>query len=141
MRRGFTLLELAIVLTIGTILIPLLWQFGAYMQAQQELATFELDVAEAIPTLAEELRADGRSLSAGDGGGVAFARDGCTVAYEVNAEAVLVRRGAGTCPSERGLSRRVESIAWTEGGVDVVFARALRPHRVQRIPIFLPVPR
>ncbi|MCP4872969.1 MAG: type II secretion system protein [Proteobacteria bacterium] len=139
MNRGFTLLELAIVLTIGTILVPLLFSFGLYMQEQRVLAEFELDVADAIPTLAEELRTDARAGTPSTADGVGFSRPGCEVRYFVTEEAALVREAAGGCASSRGLSRRAESIAWTPGGVEVVLARVVRPERVERRTLFIPV--
>ncbi len=138
---GFTLIELVIVLTISTIVVPIVFAFGRHLQDQTTLGHWHLETADAIRTVAEELRADARAGEPApiSGDAVAFTDgDGCTATYRVAADdAALIR--SSTCEPDRGLSRFVESIAWSAGGVDVVFARAVRPARTHRATIFIPV--
>jgi len=137
--RGFTLLELVIVLSLGVILVPIMYSFGSYMDEQRALATFHLDVADGTRTIAEELRADARTSKVMAGEGIGFLRGHCEIRYVVNEDSVLVRRAADACGGARGLSHRVESIVGSRGGVDVTFARAMRPDRAVRTTIFIPV--
>ncbi len=133
--RGFTLFELVIVLTIGALLVPIIWAFGTRVQDETALGRWQLEVANGVRTIAEELGDDARAGEpAGDA--VGFLSDGCAVSYRVAEGDLLLREG---CGEPRGLSRFVESIAWSEGGVDVTFARVLRPRRVHRTTVFIPV--
>jgi len=135
MQRGFTAVELAICLTIATVLVPLIYVFAANLEDQAAVAEWQLDVAASARTVAEELRLDARSgVPTGDT--VGFLSSACLVRYEVEGGA-LVRDA--TCGGRRGLASTVESIAWTSGGVQIGFARVLRPGRVVRQAIFFPV--
>lgn len=136
MQRGFTAVELAMVLTIATILVPLVYTFGAKLEDQATHAEWQLDVADSARTVAEELALDAR-LGAPTPE-VGFDRGACQVRYAV-AGAALVRQASADCGGTRGLAATVEAIAWTPGGVDVTFARVLRADRVARTTLFIPV--
>jgi prepilin-type N-terminal cleavage/methylation domain-containing protein len=132
---GFTLIELMIVLSCAAIMVPAVYRLARHAEDQSELGHWQLDVAEGIRTIAEELAADARRGPPIDEG-VGFTFGVCDPRYAVH-DAVLVRSSG--CREDRGLSRFVESIAWTHGGVEVVFARRLRPRRVRRTTVFIPV--
>jgi hypothetical protein len=131
-------MELAIVLSVGVILVPLIWTFSASVTDQTTLGRWQLEAAEGVRTIAEELRLDAR---AGEptADGVGFQVQGCEVRYRVLEGARLVRHAPADCGGSRGLSRFVESVGWSPGGVDVTFARTLRPHRIHRTTVFIPV--
>ncbi len=137
--RGFTSIELAIIVTIAAIMVPIILSFSASLEDQSVLGNWQLESAESVRTLSEELRLDARRGVAVDGADVAFSLDGCDVRYVVSDGSVVIREAPATCDGPRGLARFVEALAWTPGGVDVVFARVLRPGRVHRVTVFIPV--
>lgn len=137
MQRGFTAVELALCLTIAAVLVPLVYMFGARLEDNAAVAEWQLDVAESARTVAEELRLDARrGLPTGDT--VGFLSGACLVRYEVT-DSALVRAAGEACGGSRGLAGTVESIAWVAGGVEVVFARVLRPDRAVRQAVYFPV--
>ncbi len=133
--RGFTLIELAIVLTIIGILAPLVWGFSTRIEDEATLSRWTMESADALQTVSEELRADLRAGAPIAGESVAVKQQGCTAAYTV-VEGSLIRSGCGTA---RGLARHVESFTPVPGGADLVFARRLRPDRIHRITVFVPL--
>ncbi len=135
MQRGFTAVELAICLTVASVLVPLIYLFAANLEDQAAVAEWQLDVADSARTVAEELRLDARrGVPMGDT--VGFLSATCIVRYEVT-DTALVRDA--TCGGRRGLASMVESIAWAPGGVEVGFVRVLRPSRMHRQTVFFPV--
>ena len=138
MRRGFTLIELAVVLSVAAILVPLVWILGTQVVDQVTLGRWQLDAAEGVRTVAEELRVDAREGTP-TAEQVGFRVGTCDVRYVVTGASALVRQATADCGGSRGLSRRVESIAWSPGGVDITFARTIRPRRVHRTTVFIPV--
>ncbi len=136
-RRGFTLIELAIVLVIGTLLVPIAWTWFTRQEDQARLTRWELEIAQALPTLSEELREDAWRGVAVGGEEITFRRADCTVQYRVEARA-LVRVAEASCGGTRALATHVESLRPIAGGVEVVFSRTLRPERAGRRTGFLP---
>ena len=132
-QRGFTAMELAIVVTISAVLVPLVWSFSAGLEDQAALAQWRIDVADSVRTVTEELRLDARLGP--PTAAVGFASPGCTATYAVT-EAGLIRRG---CGPDRGLAPWVASIEWAPGGVALRFERRLRPQRVRAVTVFVPV--
>lgn len=138
MRRGFTLMEMAIVLSVAALTIPVVWNLSAQASDAAALGRWQLEAADGIRTLAEELALDARS-GAPTADEVGFTAPDCPVRYRVIEGDLLVREAPESCGGSRGLAAFVESIAWSPGGVDVTFAFRLRPHRVQRTTVFIPV--
>ena len=138
MRRGFTLVELATCLAVASILVPIIWTFSAHVIDQTTLGRWQLEAADGVRTIAEELRLDARAGEAA-GDEVGFGAGDCEVRYRVTEGALLVREAPARCGGSRGLSRFVESMTWSPGGVDVTFVRTLRPNRVHRTTVFIPV--
>ncbi len=137
-ERGFTALELSIVLSIGVVLIPIIHSFGLHTEDQWTLGSWYLDAADGVRTVAEELALDAaRGVPSTDG--VGFQIGECAVRYVVNDESKLIRQASEACGGVRGLSAFVESVSWSPGGLDIVFARRLREDRVHRRAVFLPV--
>ena len=89
MRRGFTAVELAVVLSISAVLTPLVYQTHRRFEQSGELARFHLDSALMLRDLREEARADGR----------------CDARYELR-ESALWRSGCGV---ERVVATRVRT--------------------------------
>jgi len=140
MRRGFTLFELSICLSVLALLSPVVYALLRGHEDRAAIARWRLECADGARAAAEELRLDarrGRALREGDAVGFAWA--GCEVSYAVNAEGALLREASPACGGARALARRVESIAWAPGGVELTFARALRPAITHRDVVFLPV--
>ena len=61
MRRGFTMVELAIVVTLLTILVPLIFMLFRLGAADFQKANATLDAADQVRDLSEELRLDARN--------------------------------------------------------------------------------
>lgn len=140
-QRGFTAVELAIVLSVAAVLVPVVYGFVAHTEDQTQLGHWHLDSAVGLRTAAEELGLDARRGEALDGDEVGFQVGGCAVRYRVNDASSLVRDAPEACGGPRGLATSVESVAWGRGGVELVFARTLRPGRVHRTTAFIPVSR
>ena len=136
-RRAFSLVELVIVLSILAVVVPLIWRLVSQGEDQRALALDHLETADEVRTVAAQVGLDTR---AGEriGGPLAFRIDGCDVSYVV--DATVLRRDAPTCGGSRALARGVESLTRVPSGVDVVFAFALRPNRIDRQTVFIPVP-
>ncbi len=138
-QRGFTMIELAIVITIAAIMLPLLYGFAWHVERQLALAQWTLEAADGVRTLSEELRLDARAGKLAQGPDLSFEREGCSVRYTVDEARVLVRTAPDACGGTRGLVRDVGSLVVEPGGVEVTFERALRPDQVHRTSVFIPV--
>lgn len=135
-QRGFTAVELAIVLSIAVLLVPIAYQFLTRLDDQVALAAWELDAADAIRTVSEQIRLDARG-SARSAEGVGFVRGSCRMAWTVTDAGSLVRHAPG-CGGTVALAAHVESLSWSEGGLDLTFTRSLRPGQDHRFSVFLP---
>jgi len=140
-RRGFTLMELAICLTILAIVVPMLYAFGRNMEDRTALGLASLETADSTRTIAETLRLDARGARWTDATAVQLTRaSGCTVAYSVQ-DGVLTRNATEGCEGPPALASRVESITRVPGGVEVVFRQARRPGPTEgtRVAVRIPV--
>ncbi len=115
MKRGFTLVELTICLSIAAILVPVIYQLHSTLVERGELARWQLETADAVATVGEELRACG--------------------ALELDDEVLYT---AGSCP-RRALARGVSELTVLPSGVEVRFVRRLRPGVEHARPVFFPV--
>ena len=138
-RRGFTLIELMIVLACAAVIAPLVYSFSASVLDQFTLARWHMQATMGVRAVSEDLQLDARLGQAAAGDAVAFASKGCDVRYVVTDDATLVRAAAESCGGTRGLARHVESFLWVDGGIELRFARTLRPDRTRRTTVFLPV--
>lgn len=136
---AFTAVELAICLSLAAAIVPIVYTFASHVEDQSALGHWRLDAADGVRTLSEELALDARRGTPLEGPDVGFVVDGCEVRYRVTEGSALVRDPGVPCGGPRGLARYVESLTWSTGGVDVVFARRMRAARVHRITVFVPV--
>lgn len=130
MRRGFTMVELVIVITLLGILVPLVFMLFHVGAADFQKAGATLDAADQIRDLSEELRLDGRNgqLAAT---GLAFEGSGAClpVTYRLVGSSV-VREAPAACGGARGLVRNVTSLVRTGELVTV---------RIAQLPEDLPI--
>ncbi len=121
--RGFTLLELAIVMSIVAILIPLLWLSGRTLEAEHRDALADATAAREMRALSEELRRDLRTLRwQGSTGLVLEGTGSCAhVEYVLTGE-VLERRALESCGGTRVVAAQVQGIERTTRRLEVLFA-------------------
>ena len=130
MRRGFTMVELAVVVTLLTVLVPLIFMLFNLGAADFQKANATLDAADQLRDLSEELRLDARNgqLAATgltfEGAGECF-----PVTYRVVASA-LVREAPAACGGARALVRNVTALVRTGSLVTV---------RIAQLPEDLPI--
>ena len=131
--RGFTLVELAICLSIMTALIPALYALSLEMSDRTHLSSWHLETADAVRTVSEALRSDrlgGERLPTG----LSFRSGDCTSSYTL-AEGSLLR--SDSCGGEQVLARGVSSLSAEPGGVEVTFRCVLRQNRFQEQVVFI----
>lgn len=104
---GFTLIELAMVLSITALLVPLIFAFHRQLETAQLRAQGRLDSAASIRSVVEELRRDG--LSGWRSGERSFRAGACEITYVVE-EGVLFRRTTEPCGGSRAIARRVAAL-------------------------------
>ncbi|HEY3449350.1 MAG TPA: prepilin-type N-terminal cleavage/methylation domain-containing protein [Myxococcales bacterium] len=109
MRRGFTLLELAICISIGTLLIPMVLALGRVSEKQHLRALAEVDATQVMRTASEELRRDLQTLRMADGTTVTL-QGACGRVEYVAEGGVLARKAEEACGGTRALGRRVRAI-------------------------------
>jgi prepilin-type N-terminal cleavage/methylation domain-containing protein len=140
-REGFTLIELAVVLTLSAIVTPAAWLAWRNVDAELALARWHVGVADAVRTVYEELALDARGGARVAQDGVAFeGPGGCgRIDYRVTGEAALERAAPDACGGTRTLARGVRALRPVAGGVELELVLALRPdHEVVRV-VFLPL--
>lgn len=122
MRRGFTMVELAVVVTLLTILVPLIFMLFNRGAADYQRANATLEAAEQLRDLSEELRLDGRTgaLSAA---GVVFEGGACApITYRL-VEASVVREAPASCGGTRALVRHAREFVRTGSVLTVRIAQ------------------
>lgn len=110
MRRGFTMVELAIVLTLLAILVPLIFMLFNRGAADFQKANATLEAAEQLRDLSEELRLDARNGTLAPTG-VAF-EGTCSVTYRL-IDSSVVREASASCGGTRALVRHVREFVRT----------------------------
>jgi prepilin-type N-terminal cleavage/methylation domain-containing protein len=127
MRRGFTLIEMAICIAIGAALAPMIFGLGRSFEKQHVRALAELDSAQAMRTVSEDLRRDLQSMRMVDGPAVALEGACGRVEYAAS-EGVLTRKAEAACGGTRALARRVRALR-REGARAMVleFERPVEP--------------
>lgn len=126
--RGFTMVELAIVVSIIGLVVPAAFLLVRSFAVQQQRALFHLEVADATRSISEELRADLRTGALADGDGLQLTGKGeCfPVTYRVS-EGVLVREAPVACGGSRAIARGVQRLTRTRAGLAVQFVLADDP--------------
>lgn len=109
-RRGFTMVELAIVITLLGILVPLIFMLFHVGAADFQKANATLEAADQLRDLSEELRLDLRTGTLAEAGLRIDGEGGCfPVTYRL-AETTLVREAPAACGGSRGLVRHVRTL-------------------------------
>lgn len=131
--RGFTLVELALCLSLVTILVPAVYIFSLGVSDRTHLASWHLETADAVRTISEVLRSDRLSRERLPEG-ISFRSGDCVSSYTVS-EGALLR--SDSCDGEQVLARGVSSLSAATGGVEVTFRCALRQSHGQEQVIFI----
>lgn len=123
MRRGFTLLEFAICLSILALLVPAVFMMGRAFEEHAFQAAAQAEAASAMRSVSEEFRRDLKTMGWPDDTQLKLAGAGqCpAVEYRLTPEHTLVREGAEGCGPARTLAANVRSIERLTGGLRVVF--------------------
>lgn len=138
MRRGFTLVELAIVVSLLALIVPALFVYARSLEEQHALGVFAVEVAEELRTVGEALRADLREGGFVDGQRVATAGR-CGAEWVVTPSKTLERRASEACGGRQTLATRVTSLSRVPAGVELTFELELRPGLVRRHVVLVPV--
>ena len=135
--RGFTAVELAVVVSISAILVPLVFVFASQLETTARIAQWHLDNAAAVQRISEALRQDARS---GPRAGDALAWGGpCAVRYVVTEAFALERQAAASCGGKQVLATGVRSITPVSGGVELSFVLPLAENDARKTEVFFPV--
>jgi prepilin-type N-terminal cleavage/methylation domain-containing protein len=131
MRRGFTLIELAVSLSILALLVPLVFMMGRSFEEHAFQAAAQAEAAAAMRSVSEELRRDLKTMGWPDDTALKLAGAGqCpSVEYKLNADSTLVREGAEGCGPARTIAANVRSISRETGGLRVVFFKRVAAGR------------
>lgn len=124
MRRGFTLVELAICLSVSAVLVPLAWMFVRSLDVHVATGHWQLEVAQAVRTVAEQLERD---------------QPGTCHAHYALRGADLVRTADAACGGEQVLATRVSRFERAPGGVRLDFSSTLMPERARAVSFFVPL--
>lgn len=136
MKRGFTLLELAIVLSILGVLVPLCYVMYRQYEADVLAAQASIEAAHAARGVAEELRRDLWTHSLAPEGTVLLGAAPCDrIEYAVGEGDVAWRRAPEACGGSRAISRNVGALRREGGEVVVVFRRGIRGEQAKEIPV------
>lgn len=135
--RGFTAVELAIVISISAILAPLLFLFARDLESLQRVAQWHLETAAAVQRIDEALRMDARSGPRADG--VLAWAGPCGARYVVTETFALERQAADACGGHQVLATGVRSITPATGGVELSFVLPLRDDLSRKTEVFFPV--
>ncbi len=138
-RRGFTVTEMAICLSVLVVLVPVVYALATGLEEAHDVARWHMRCADELRTVAEELGHDARASLPVASAGVAFEVPGCQVRYRISEERVLLREAGEACGGTRALARDVASLRRQAGGVELVFARRARPSLEHRSTVFIPL--
>ena len=133
--RGFTAMEMALVLSISAIVVSSGFTLWRSFDRQHRIAIFEAASAQGMRSLSEELRRDLRTLR-WEGDRLSLSGPCGRVEYAA-AEGTLLRRGDPACGPLRAVAAGVESIARVQSGVEVGFVSWLAPGDAVRLRFFL----
>ena len=129
MRRGFTAIELAIVITVTAVLVPATYLFWRSMHSSYDESIAFLRISDETRAFSEELRRDRMLMRWADPSALAMTGDGACrrVEYRLE-ERALVRTGDGECGVRRAVATNVMSATRTAWGVELVFlAPSMKP--------------
>ena len=134
-RTGFTLVELAICLSLLAIITPLIYSYALGIEDRSVVGLWHLQTADSLHTVSESLQSDGRKGTL-QPTGIAFKQGDCTVTYRAE-DAALLR--TDSCGITQTLAVGVSSLARESDGVSIGFTRHLRAGRDAEQTLFIPV--
>lgn len=124
MRRGFTLLEMAVNLSLMAVLIPLIYSAYRALEGSQRQAQHQLEAARGMRTVSEALDADLLHMAWRGNEGLELEGPCGRVHYAVR-DGVLLREGDAACgPASQGLARGVRAIERSAQGLRLVWNSA-----------------
>ncbi len=127
-QRGFTLVELAVTITITAILLPATFLLFRAVEGRIHGWLASARVAESTRTFSEELRRDLRTMRFTAETGFTLASPGCEVRYVVEGT-TLMRHG---CDGDRAIARDVETLARTAWGAEITYASHVAPPKAPK---------
>ena len=138
MRRGFTLIEMSIVVSILAVLVPLIFMFGRSFQDAQFEAAAQVEAAAAMRAVSEELRRDLKTMAWLEDSGLQLAGAGACkdVEYRLTEEHRVVRKGGEGCGPERVIAANVRAFQREAGGLRVVFFKRVSTSGRERVDSF-----
>jgi len=136
MRRGFTLIELAVVVSILGVLVPICYAMHRQNEADVLAAEASIEAAHAARAVSEELRRDLWTHSLAAEGTVLVGAAPCDrIEYAVGDGDVVWRRAPEACGGARAIARNVGALRRDGGEVVVVFRRGIRGEEAKEIPV------
>ena len=142
MRRGFTAVELAIVVSISALLVPAIYLFERNLDEHRAVGLWQLEVADQYRSLAESLQADRRAFKfASSKSVIRFEGAGpcAPIEYTVSDSQTVVRRGAESCGGDSTLATHVSGLKRVPGGVAISLAFETRPEQAAKTDLFIAV--
>lgn len=138
--RGFTLIEISVVISISALLIPLIFLLGREVTEQYRRTQFELEVARATRTFSEELALDLRTMKRAEGDGLVLLSSGACkqVRWFVSDADALLR---AACGETRAVAKSVSGLKPVSDGIWVTFSLPVRAGQTFDVPVFVAVPR
>lgn len=125
-RRGFTLVELAIVISVSAVLVPAAYQFVRSLTARADFAHFQLDAASTLRAVSEQLELDRlRVQCSGE------------VKWSVEGEA-LTRTASPACGGQQVFARGVLALEREAGGARLVLTRRVSLEVSHQVELFVP---
>ena len=138
--RGFTLIELSLVLSLTALLVPAVFLAWRSLEAEMTRAQRTLDAAEVVRTVGEELRLDARSGRLAPGAVEFERRDACgPVRYALTSAGALLRTAPAACGGEKALASGVSGLRRVPGGVELDLRLEVRPDLVETQTLFFAV--
>ena len=125
MKRGFTLIEMAVVLTVSALVVPLVFALAHTFEVDHLRAADSAQAAQSMRAVSEELRRDLSTMRVSDEPGlVLLSARGCARVEYAIADEVLLRRA---CDDVRPVARHVLALRRDGRSLTVEFGRPLRP--------------
>lgn len=122
--RGFTVVELAIIISISALTVPLCFLFLRTLIARSDLASFELEAATTLRSIHEQVELD-------------RTRAKCEVKWTLEGDA-LTRTSSADCGGTQVFARGVKSFERVAGGASVQVAKRLSPEQDATRTLFVP---